>query len=467
MLDLEHYDRKRLKAALEAQVASRKLRRIGKTRYQWVRDFERAPTRERVPGARGGRRPSAGPRIEGHYTRVRAGYGFVEVLGRAAERFPRDILIPAGMEGAALHGDRVSVEIVRRDVRAKRFVGRISAVTSRVHEQIIGTLERSRNGWIVVPENALLPPVEIISGAAGSPPRAEDAGRVALVRLTRPPTPTHVPGGEVVEILGAADDPEVQFLTIAFEHGLRIEFPPDVLAEAERLPADPSPADFAGREDLRHLPFVTIDGETARDFDDAVCLEAEPGGGARLWVAIADVAHYVQPDTGLDAEAARRGTSVYFPDRAIPMLPPQLSNQLCSLNPGRDRLVLVAELQYDGDGQRRDARFYRGVIRSRARLTYTQVAAVLSEADTPEIRAWRDELHALLPQLRDMLALMRTLYSTSRRGGLARSRPAGGAHRLVRRRAQHRRAAAGTQRCAPLDRGVHARGQPRRRHVPP
>jgi len=411
MLDLEHYDRKQLKAALEAQVASHKLRRIGKTRYQWIRDFERAPTRERAPSARGSRHPSAGPRIEGHYTRVRAGYGFVEVLGRAAERFPRDILVPAGMEGEALHGDRVSVEIVRRDVRAKRFVGRINAVTSRVHEQIIGTLERSRSGWIAVPENALLPPVEIISGAGGSPPRAEDAGHVARVRLTRPPTPTHVPGGEVVDILGAADDPEVQFLTIAFEHGLRIEFAPEVLAEVGRLPDDPSPADFAGRQDLRHLPFVTIDGETARDFDDAVCLASESGGGARLWVAIADVTHYVQPHTGLDVEAARRGTSVYFPDRAIPMLPPQLSNQLCSLNPGRDRLVLVAELRYDGNGQRHDARFYRGVIKSRARLTYTQVAAVLSDADTPEIRAWRDELHALLPQLRDMLALMRTLCS--------------------------------------------------------
>jgi ribonuclease R len=410
MLDCEHYDRKQLKAVLEAHVASHKLRRLGKTRYQWIRDSERAPPRQRAAGAPGGRRRSAGPPIEGHYTRVRAGYGFVEVLGRAAERFPRDILIPAGMEGEALHGDRVSVEIVRRDVRAKRFVGRISSVTHRVHERIIGTLERSRSGWIVVPENALLPPVEIIGGAGGSPPRPEDAGRVALLHLTRPPTPTRVPGGEVVEILGDADDPEVQFLSIAFEHGLRVEFPPEVLAEAERLPADPSPADFAGREDLRHLPFVTIDGETARDFDDAVCLERESGSGARLWVAIADVAHYVRPDTGLDAEAARRGTSVYFPDRAIPMLPPQLSNQLCSLNPGRDRLVLVAELQYDGAGQRRDARFYRGVMKSRARLTYTQVAAVLSDADTPEIRAWRDELHALLPQLGDMLALMRTLY---------------------------------------------------------
>ncbi len=407
MLDLEHYDRKQLRAALEAAVARHTLRRIGKTRYQWLREVDRTAG-ARTPDARARRRPADGPRIEGHYTRVRAGYGFVEALGRAAERFSRDILIPAGMEGSALHGDRVAVEIVRRDVRARRFLGRITAVTGRVHEQIIGTVERSRTGWLLVPESELLPPVEIIGG---DPPRHEDIGQVALVRLTRFPTPTHVPGGELTEILGAADDPEVQFLTIAFEHGLRIEFPPDVLGEAASFPTDPSPADFVGREDLRHLPFVTIDGETARDFDDAVFLETLPGGAARLWVAIADVAHYVRPGSALDVEAARRGNSVYFPDRAIPMLPPQLSSQLCSLNPGRDRLVLVAEMSYDRDGRRGDTRFYRGLIRSQARLTYTKVAAVLSATDTPEIQEWRDELRTLLPQLRDMLALMRTLYA--------------------------------------------------------
>ena len=407
LLDLEQYDRKQLKAALEALVANHQLRRIGKTRYQWFREVDRPSAPRRGPGARDGSRASKGPTVEGHYSRVRAGYGFVEVLGRAAERFPRDILIPAGMEGAALHGDRVAVEVVRRDLRARRFVGRITAVTGSVHEQVIGTLERSRSGWLLVPENELLPPVEVIGAEV---PRREDAGRVALLRLTRVPTPTRAPGGEIVEILGAADDPEVQFLCIALEHGLRIEFPPEVRAAAERLPGDPAATDFTGREDLRHLPFVTIDGETARDFDDAICLETSPRGEARLWVAIADVTHYVQEGSVLDTEASRRGTSVYFPDRAIPMLPPQLSNQLCSLNPECDRLVLVAEMTYDHHGHRHAARFYRAVIKSRARLTYTKVAAVLSEADTPGIRAWRAELAALIPQLQAMLALMRVLY---------------------------------------------------------
>ncbi len=363
----------------------------------------RAPRRERGSSAR----KRAAERVEGHYSRVRAGYGFVEVLGHAADRFPRDILVPPGMEGEALHGDRVAVEIIRRDVRTRRFVGRIAAVTGPVHEQIIGTLEPARGGWLLVPHSELLPPVEIIGGQA--PPRT-DAGQVALVRLIRPPTANHPPGGELDQVLGAADDPEVQFLSIAFEHGLRVEFPPEAIAEAERLPLDPTAADFGGREDLRELPFVTIDGESARDFDDAVCIARLPGGGYRLWVAIADVSHYVQPGSALDAEAARRGTSVYFPDRAIPMLPPQLSTQLCSLNPGRDRLVLVAEMVYDRGGRREEARFYRGVIHSHARLTYTQVAAVLSATDTAEIRTWRAELDALIPGLRVMLDLMRLLY---------------------------------------------------------
>jgi len=399
-LDLEQYDPKQLRTALEALVANQQLRRIGKTRYQWRREVD---TSRGAAGARNRRHT----RVEGHYSRVRAGYGFVEVLGRAAERFPRDILIPAGMEGAALHGDRVAVEIVRRDLRARRFVGRITAVTGSVHEQIIGTLQRGRSGWLLVPENELLPAVEVIGDHVA---RREDAGRVALLRLTRAPTPTRAPGGEIAEVLGAADDPAVQFLCIALEHGLRTEFPHEVRAEAERLPENPSPADCAGREDLRHLPFVTIDGETARDFDDAVCLEMLSGGGQRLWVAIADVVHYVREGSALDTEAARRGTSVYFPDRAIPMLPAQLSNQLCSLNPGCERLVLVAELAYDHRGHRQDARFYRAVIKSRARLTYTKVAAVLSEADTTDIRVWRAELAPLIPQLRAMLALMRVLY---------------------------------------------------------
>jgi ribonuclease R len=310
------------------------------------------------------------------------------------------------MEGEALHGDRVEVEIVRRQPRLRRVVGRVTRVTGPVHERIIGTLMRVHDGWCVRPENELLPVVTIIGERLPSP---EEAGLVALVRLVSSSARAGM-AGELESILGASDDPEVQFLTIAYEHGLRIEFPQEVLVEAARLPADPVVTDYAGRRDLRDLPFVTIDGETARDFDDAVSLQELEDGGYRLWVAIADVAHYVTPGSALDAEAVQRGTSVYFPDRAIPMLPSQLSTDLCSLRPERDRLVLVAELVLDHAGVRRSAECYRAVIRSRARLTYTKVAAVLSDAQTPEIRVWRAELARLLPQLRVMQTLMRILY---------------------------------------------------------
>ena len=413
ILEIDHYDRKHIRAALEAEVARRKLRRIGKTRYQWLRERDRP-----VETARQRREPRAGTGsgrvVEGRYSRVRAGYGFVEVLGRSADFYRRDVLIPDGMEGAALHGDRVRVEIARRDPRLRRVVGRIVAVTGPVHERVIGTLERGRLGWVVIPENELLPPVDLIGGNL---PVESERGLVALVRLTRPASERRPPGGELERVLGAHDDPDVQFYAIAYEHGLRIEFPPEAVEEAKSLPADPSEKDFIGRADLRRLAFVTIDGETARDFDDAVCLERMPDGGARLWVAIADVAHYVRPSSALDKEAALRGNSVYFPDRAIPMLPPELSTELCSLNPERERLVLVAELRYDREGRRRAADFYRAVIRSRARLTYTKVAAILSQAETPEIAAWRTELAPLLPELRDMRDLMAKLHRARVRAG--------------------------------------------------
>jgi ribonuclease R len=403
LLDLEHYDRKAIRAMLESQVVTRRLRRIGKTRYQWVRPVDAAPAREAVVRIT----KRAGRQVEGRYCRVRQGYGFVEALGRAADEFPRDILIPEGMEGNALHGDRVVVEITRHDRRTRRVVGRVVGVTRSVHERIIGTLELSRRGWHLVPANELLPVVDLIGDES---PARSDEGRVALVRITRAATASRAPAGSLVEILGDENDPQVQFLSIAFEHGLRIEFDEETLEEAARLPDDPPASEVSGRKDLRDLPFVTIDGESARDFDDAVCLEHGRRGGARLYVAIADVSHYVRPGSALDREAAVRATSVYFPDRAIPMLPEQLSNRLCSLNPNRDRLVMVAEMELDKSGGQREARFYRGVIRSRARLTYTKVAAVLSDADTPEIHAWREELAELVEQLRAMHALMKILY---------------------------------------------------------
>ncbi len=417
LLEWRSYDRRQLKAALEAAVAERRLRRIGKTRYQWIPPEAQvsAPAQLARPVRARQRRREAGPlRVEGLYQRVRAGYGFVEVLGSERSRFARDILIPAGLEKGALHGDRVEVEIVRHDPRLRRVIGQVTRVVSSPHSTLVGTLERGRRGWLLVPEVDVLPTVELIGQRQ---PARDQAGLVARARLVRPAAAHQLPGAELVEVLGPSDHPDVQFAVIAAEHGLRTEFPAEVQQEAAKLPSDPEERDFAGRVDLRSLPFVTIDGETARDFDDAVCLQTRPSGEITLWVVIADVSHYVRPGSSLDAEAQQRGTSVYFPDRAVPMLPERLSNGLCSLLPDRDRLVMVAELHYDPRGRRQQARFYRGVIRNRARLTYTRVAAVLSEAMTPEIEAWREALGPLLDSLRDMHRLMRLLYERRIRAG--------------------------------------------------
>lgn len=404
-LDLASYDRRQLKAILEAAVAAGKLRRIGKSRYQWAREVE---VRE-VPPRLARPRPKLSveaERFEGRYQRVRGGYGFVEVLGAAARRFSRDVLIPAGLENGALHGDRVEIEVVRRDPRLRRVVGRVTRVLAAAHARILGSLEPTRRGWQLVPELDLLPSVEIVGPHQ---PRRDQAGLIAQVRIVRPAAPGRLPAGELETVLGPVEHPDVQFALIAAEHGLRTEFPDAALTEARRLPADPVAADYEGRRDLRDLPFVTIDGETARDFDDAVCLQTTAGGHRILWVAIADVSYYVAEGSALDAEARARGTSVYFPDRAIPMFPEKLSNQLCSLLPERDRLVLVAELHYDRAGHRKHEEFYPAVIRSRARLTYTKVAAVISDAVSTEIDAWRASLGPLLEDLRQMHELMQQL----------------------------------------------------------
>ncbi len=409
-LGVERFDRKRLKAAFEDKVAAGVLGRSGKTRYYWGPQTGSRPPRKdsggkkrRGPAVKGGSSPG---RVEGRYSRVRAGYGFVEVLGKAAARFHRDILIPSGLEGAALHGDRVEVDIDRVDPRDHRATGRVASVVESAHERIIGTLESHVRGWRLVPNDDRLPVLDIVGGET---PTARDAGLVAVVRMTSRATPTRPPRGDLERVVGDGDDPEVQFLTIAFEYGLRLDFPEEVEAEAEGLPTDPSEGDFEGREDLRELPFVTIDGKDARDFDDAVCIE-EAVDGCTVWVAIADVSHYVRPGTALDDEAARRGTSAYFPDRAVPMLPTRLSNNLCSLVPERDRLVLVAEMRYDRGARRTASRFFRGVIRSKARLTYAQVAAALSDSveDPPGVAPIEDAgLRTALHAMRD---LMKRLY---------------------------------------------------------
>jgi len=203
-------------------------------------------------------------------------------------------------------------------------------------------------------------------------------GEVVRVKVTHQPQYRRAPSGEVTEVLGQSFAPGLE-IDIALEtHNIPHEFPENVIAQAASIPDTLNDDDLIGRVDLRNKPFITIDGEDARDFDDAVFAQAKKGGGYHLYVAIADVSHYVQLTTPLDEHAQLRSTSVYFPERVVPMLPEKLSNGLCSLNPSVDRLTMVCQMETDDDGQLIDYHFYQAVIHSHERLTYTQVGDYLA-----------------------------------------------------------------------------------------
>ncbi len=243
------------------------------------------------------------------------------------------------------------------------------------------------------------------------------AGRRALARITSWAEARRGVRGRVERLLAGLDDPDTQFELITSEYGIAVALAPEAEREATRVAREPTREDLAGRVDLRERAFVTIDPETARDHDDAVCLEQQGDGGTRVWVAIADVSHYVEEGGALDREAAARATSVYFPDRAVPMLPEALSAHACSLVPDHDRLVLVAEMDYTRDGVRHAQRFYAGVIRSRARLSYEQVAALIAETDVESHAALRERLGAIVPMLRETRVLMQKLLARRLRAG--------------------------------------------------
>jgi ribonuclease R len=308
-------------------------------------------------------------RIEGH----RDGHGFLVPDDGGAPIF----LPPAEMR-QAIHGDRAAVRVNGRDHRA-RPLGEIVEILERGKRRIVGRLHHEHGVSFLVPEDRriahdiLVPPAE-----AG---RAKP-GQVVTVDLIAQPTRHAQPIGRVAEVLGHHADPGMEIEIAVRKFDLPHEFSKKALAIARALPDSVQPADVDKRKDLRSLEFVTIDGETARDFDDAVLCLRE-GKGFRLYVAIADVSHYVRHGDALDLEARERGTSVYFPRRVIAMLPEKLSNGLCSLNPKVDRLAMVCEMAITPKGQVARYEFYAGVIRSQARLTYTEVWKQLSSGRPP------------------------------------------------------------------------------------
>ncbi|MEP4486914.1 MAG: ribonuclease R [Halioglobus sp.] len=334
-------------------------------------------------------------RVQGH----RDGYGFAMPVGDGD-----DIYLSARQMQKVFDGDIVLVAITGLDKRG-RSEGKVVEVLERGTSSIVGRYQEESGIGFVIPENGrirqhLLIPPNAKAGAL--------SGQIVTATITAYPTGKLGPKAEISEVLGEHLDPGLEIDIAIRSHDIPWEWPEAVLSEAAALDAEPNEEDKEGRIDLRTLPFVTIDGEDARDFDDAVYCEKRRGGGWRLWVAIADVSHYVRPGSALDDEAAKRGTSVYFPERVVPMLPEALSNGLCSLKPAVDRLAMVCEMELDPSGNLGKYQFYESVIHSHARLTYTQVGEVLSSGSHPDVDSQRigdltrlQELYKVLRAARD------------------------------------------------------------------
>ena len=341
-------------------------------------------------------------RVIGH----KDGFGFV--VPDAGEG---DLFISPRQMRNVFHGDRVLVRVSNIDARGRRE-GTIVEVLEHNTQQIVGRFNvESGVGYVEssnqrINQEILIPPDSF---------KNAENGQIVVVAITTQPDKTSRPMGEIVEVLGDHMAPGMEINVAIRNHDLPFEWSDDVLQEAGRFPAFVPEEAIVGREDLRHLPFVTIDGEDARDFDDAVYCVPREKGGWKLYVAIADVSHYVRPGSLLEKEAYTRGNSVYFPARVIPMLPEALSNNLCSLNPNVDRLVMVAEMNIDETGQITDSEFHEAVIKSHRRLTYTQVHKMIEKKD----QRMRAQFSDVVPRLEELYALFHVLLKArSKRGAI-------------------------------------------------
>ncbi|MFA7243087.1 MAG: ribonuclease R [Sulfuricellaceae bacterium] len=330
-------------------------------------------------------------RVQGHAD----GFGFL-----VPDDGSEDLFLNAKQMDKVLHGDRAMARVSGVDRRGRRE-GSIVEVLERANTRLVGRVHNDHGIYFVVAENRrisqdiLIPHNETLNAKSG---------QVVMVEIVEQPNKHAQPIGKIVEVLGNYADPGMEIEIALRKHDLPNEFPPEVAKVAKKFSAKVLKKDMAGREDIRHLPLVTIDGETARDFDDAVYCEPS-GKGWKLYVAIADVSHYVRPGDALDQEAYSRGNSVYFPRRVIPMLPEALSNGLCSLNPEADRLCMVCEMNISAQGSVKSYRFYPAVMWSHARLTYTKVAAMLSDEHGEDAQQYS----AVLPHIKNLNAIFKVL----------------------------------------------------------
>jgi len=334
-------------------------------------------------------------RVQGH----RDGYGFA-VPAEGGE----DIYLHNRQMRRVFDGDEVLVRLQGESYRG-REEGAIVEVLSRNTATLAGRFIKEDGVQFLRPENRRV--TQEIMIAQGAEMNAT-SGQIVVVEITRQPDKQWPPQGKVIQVLGDHMAPGMEIELAIEAHSIPNQWSYQALSEAEALATEVDEDDKQGRVDLRDLPFVTIDGEDARDFDDAVLCQPRKGGW-RLYVAIADVSHYVRPGSGLDDDAKRRATSVYFPDHVVPMLPEKISNGLCSLNPHADRLVMVCEMNLNGDGSVTSYKFYEAMIHSHARMTYTQVGAIIEGDKTAltEHAAQVDDikaLHSLYQVLRDARA---------------------------------------------------------------
>ncbi|MGE5945158.1 MAG: ribonuclease R [Betaproteobacteria bacterium] len=333
-------------------------------------------------------------KIQGHPD----GYGFLIPDDGSA-----DIFLDQHQMGKVLHGDRALVRVTGLD-RKGRPEGSIVEVTERANTRVVGRVFVEHGVVFVVPENRRIAQ-DILVPPEKKAKIKPQSGQVVMVDIIEQPSKFSQPIGRISELLGNYADPGMEIEIALRKHDLPFEFSRAALEENKALPDKVKKADLKGREDLRELPLVTIDGETARDFDDAVFC-ARQGRGWRLVVAIADVSHYVQPGMALDKEAMARGNSVYFPRRVIPMLPEKLSNGICSLNPEVERMAMVCDMEVSAAGKIGKYRFYPAVFRSQARLTYNLVWSWLSGDAEPQ----SDGHRAVLPHVRELYQLYKALH---------------------------------------------------------
>ena len=328
--------------------------------------------------------------FEGTVSGHRDGHGFVQRDDGAP-----DIFLPPNEMRAVLHRDRVKARVVRLD-RKGRPEGRVVEILERSKQPIIGRLLQESGVWLVAPEDKRYGQDVLINKGATAKALV---GQVVVVELTEPPSLYGQPVGRIKEVLGEVDDPGMEIEIAVRKYGVPHEFSDACLAMARSLPDKVRPEDKKGRVDLTDVPLVTIDGEDARDFDDAVyCEPAKVGKGKgwRLLVAIADVSNYVETGSAIDVDAYDRATSVYFPRRVIPMLPEKLSNGLCSLNPDVERLCMVCDMLISASGDVEAYQFYPAVMFSHARFTYTEVAAILSNTRGPEAAKRKERIDDLI-----------------------------------------------------------------------